>query len=302
MLGMRYALAETGVGQEVVEQVGDVIQTTGRTAGAFISNLPLLTTRLVIAIIVVVLGFVFLRIGKSVIANIVRSRGKKGMQSVQQVDTLRSLSTSVFNYIVYFIMATVVLSIFGVNVSSLLAMAGVGGVAVAFGSQTLVKDVISGLFIWAEGSVAVGDFVDINGMVGTVESVAIRTTVIRSYDGNVYTIPNGDIRTITNMSRDFKRAIVDVRCPYEADQDEILRILDEEMDKAQQEVEGITDKPDVLSIIAFDTDAVLARVAVMCPVGEHWRIERDLRSRIKARFDREGIVMPHYPMPKAKAE
>ena len=114
-------------------------------------------------------------------------------------------------YTSYFIIITVVLSIFGVNVSSILDVAGVGGIAVGFGAQTLVKDVISGFFIWMEGSISVGDIVDINGLTGEVESIAIRTTLVRNFNGNLYAIPNGDIRTVTNMSRGFKRAIVDIR-------------------------------------------------------------------------------------------
>jgi len=140
----------------------------------------------------------------------------------------------------------------------------------------------------------VGDIVDINGLQGEVETIAIRTTSIRNYNGNIYTIPNGDIRSFTNMSRDFKRAIVDIRCPYEADQARIVKILEEEMEIAGGEIDGLTSIPEVMSILSFDADAVVVRIAVQCPVGEHWRIERDLRTRVKARFDREGIVMPHY--------
>ena len=99
------------------------------------------------------------------------------------------------------------------------------------------------------------------------------------------------------MSRDYKRAIVDIRCPYEENQERLVAIITEEMEKAGQEIEGLTAAPDVMSILSFDTDAVLVRVAAQCPVGEHWRIERDIRTRIKARFDKEGIVMPHYVKP-----
>lgn len=290
------ALAEVNASpvQDVVEEVGDLIEHAGDKAGNLLYNLPVLTTRLLMAALVIFLGVIFIRIGRRMIATIVRMRSQKGMHTVQQVSTIKSLATSVFNYIMYFIIVTVVLSILGVNVTSILALAGVGGIAISFGAQTLVKDIISGMFIWMEGSITVGDVVTINGLSGVVESIAIRTTVVRDYNGNIYVIPNGDIRTITNMSRDFKRAIVDVRCPYEEDQARIVRILEEEMEKAGEEIDGLTSVPEVMSILSFDTDAVVARIAVQCPVGQHWRIERDLRSRVKARFDKEGIVMPHY--------
>ena len=290
------ALAEANASpvQDVVEEVGDIIEQAGDQAENLLSSLPKLTTRLLMAALVIFLGVIFIRIGRRMIASIVHMRSQKGMHSVQQVSTIKSLATSVFNYIMYFIIVTVVLSILGVNVTSILALAGVGGIAISFGAQTLVKDIISGMFIWMEGSITVGDVVTINGLSGVVESIAIRTTVVRDYNGNIYVIPNGDIRTITNMSRDFKRAIVDIRCPYEADQARIVQILEEEMEKAGEEIDGLTSVPEVMSILSFDTDAVVVRIAVQCPVGQHWRIERDLRSRVKARFDKEGIVMPHY--------
>ncbi len=290
------ALAEENASpvQGVVDEMGDIIEHAGDRAGNLLSNLPMMTTRLLMAALVIFLGVIIIRIGRRMISSIVRMRSQKGVHTVQQVSTIKSLATSVFNYIMYFIIVTVVLSILGVNVTSILAVAGVGGIAISFGAQTLVKDIISGMFIWMEGSITVGDVVNINNLSGVVESIAIRTTVVRDYNGNIYVIPNGDIRTITNMSRDFKRAIVDVRCPYEEDQARIVGILEEEMEKAGEEIDGLTSIPEVMSILSFDADAVVVRIAVQCPVGQHWRIERDLRTRVKARFDKEGIVMPHY--------
>ena len=290
----RYILCET---ETVAEQVSSVIESASNKAGSFFTGLPVLTTKLVMAVAVIFIGVIFIRLGHRMISSIIKARNQKLVRNPQQVNTLRSLVNSVFSYIMYFIIVTLVLSVFGVNVSSLLAVAGVGGVAISFGAQTLVKDIISGLFIWSEGSIAVGDIVDINGLQGEVEAIAIRTTTIRNYNGNVYTVPNGDIRSVTNMSRGFKRAIVDIRCPYEANQRHLVDIITEEMQRAGQEIEGLSETPDVMSILSFDADAVVVRVAARCPVGENWRIERDIRSRIKARFDREGIVMPHYQKP-----
>lgn len=286
--------------QNVVDQVGDIIETAGDRAGSFLTGLPALTTRLLMAGLAIFIGCILIRIGRRMIGSIVKMRGQKGMKSVPQMNTLKSLVTSIFNYIMYFIIVTIALSIFGVNVSSLLAVAGVGGIAISFGAQTLIKDIISGIFIWIEGSIAVGDIVNVNGLAGTVESIAIRTTVVRDYNGNLYVIPNGDIRTLTNMSRGYKRAIVDIRCPYEANQAQLVAMLNDEMEKAAGEVPGLLEKPEVMSILSFEPDCVLVRIAAQCPVGENWRIERELRSRVKARFDAEGIEMPHYQKPVVK--
>lgn len=280
--------------QEAVSQVGDMFETAGDKATSFLTSLPLLTTKLLMAAISIFVGVLLIRLGRRVIASIIKKHGADGKRTVHQVETLKSLVTSIFNYIMYFAIITSVLSVFGVNVTSLLAVAGVGGIAISFGAQTLVKDIISGMFIWLEGNIAVGDVVTVNGLSGVVENIAIRATTLRDYNGNIYVIPNGDIRTVTNMSRDFKRAVVDVRCPYEANIDQVVAILKDEMEKAGREIEGVTDTPEVMSILSFDTDAVVVRIAAQCPVGEHWRVERDLRTRVKNRFDQEGIEMPHY--------
>ena len=131
----------------VAEEVTGIFEAAGNNAGNFISSLPLLTTRLLMAGLAIFIGAILIRVGRRVIASLVRKRNARGLQTVQQTDTLRSLITSVFNYLSYFIIITVVLSVFQVDVSSLLTVAGVGGVAIGFGAQTLVKDVISGVFI-----------------------------------------------------------------------------------------------------------------------------------------------------------
>ena len=277
-----------GMGEQVANDLKDTVNSAARSADDFLDHLPQIVSRLLIAGAVLIIGLILLKLGKFIIARLSRRRSKSGRVNIQKSETFRSIITSVFSYIMFFILATVILRLFGVDVTSLLAAAGVVGIALAFGAQTLVKDLLSGLFIWGEGSIAVGDLVSINGLDGTVETITIRTTSIRNYNGNIYCIPNGDIRTITNMSRGFKRAIVNVPCPYE-----------EEMEIAAKEVEGMKTVPDVMSIVAFDRNSVRLQVAVVCPVGEHWRIEREIRTRIKARFDREGIIMPHYTVPEA---
>ena len=101
------------------------------------------------------------------------------------------------------------------------------------------------------------------------------------------------------MTRGFKRAVVNIPCPYEENHEWMVSLIREEMEIAGEEIEGIEETPQVMSIISFESNSVMVQIAVACPVGEHWRIERDIRSRVKARFDREGIIMPHYTAPKA---
>ena len=290
------AAAETGVSeQNVVEEVIDAVDTAATTADIVVTHLPILAIRLLEAGIVILVGALALRVGKTIISKLIwRCRIGRDAQNARRINTLRSITTSIFSYLLFFILAAVILAIFGVNVKSIVTMASIGGIAIGFASQTLIKDVIFGLFIWAEGSIGVGDIVRINDMDGTIDSISIRTTVIQNYNGNVYTIPNGEIRTITNMSVGFKRAIVDIPCPYEEQQARLIGIIRDEMTLVSQEIDGISGAPEIMNIYAFEPDAVLVRITVQCSVMDHWRIEREIRARIKDRFDAEGIVMPHY--------
>ncbi len=278
---------------EIIETVSDTLETASQAAGQFLTNLPIWLSKLMLAAVVVLVGALLVRLGRKLINRLVQ--GKKGSQakSPGQRETLRSLVISVFNYTMYFILVTVVLGIFGVNVTSMIAVAGVGGIAIGFGAQTLVKDVISGIFLWMEGNITVGDIVEVNNLSGEVEAIAIRTTTIRNYSGNLYVIPNGDIRTVTNMTRSYKRAIVDVRLPYDEKLDRLLDVLTDEMEQASQVLTELSEVPQVLGILSYDPDAIIVRISATCTVKENWGIERELRRRIKERFDLEGIQMPH---------
>ena len=271
--------------------VNDTLQSAGQVAGQLVTNLPLWLSQLLLAGLVVLLGGLFVRLGRRLIRQMMRA--KEGRTPGQR-ETLRSLTTSVFNYTMYFLIATIVLGIFGVNVASMIAVAGVGGIAVGFGAQSLVKDVISGIFLWVEGNMSVGDIVDVNGLSGEVEAIALRTTSIRTFNGNLIIVPNGDIRTVTNMTRTFKRAVVDVRLPYDVELDKLLAILEDEMQKAGQAIEGLSEAPEVVGVLSFETDCIIVRLAALCSVKENWPIERELRKRVKYRFDKEGIQMPHF--------
>lgn len=276
----------------VPDSFSQALTDAGQEAAALWQALPAFATKLLLAALAIFLGAILIRLGRQLIARLVRLRPPK---NPQQADTLRTLMSSVYAYIMYFIMITVVLGIFGVNITSLIAVAGVGGVAISLGAQSFIKDVISGFFIWLEGSVTVGDVVELNGLSGEVEAVALRTTSVRHAGGNLYIIPNGEIRTVVNMSRNFQKAVVDVRCPYDVPLERLTAILTDEMEKAGQAIEGLTQPPEVLSVLAFEKDCLVIRLLAPCPVKENWRIERELRSRVKRRFDQEGIAMPVWP-------
>ena len=288
--------AAPGISDQVVNELRDAATTAKTKTSEFFQNLPSFLTRLAIAAAVLIALIFLVRFIRYLIRKTARRRGKP--EVIHKDETARSIIASVVSYIGYFIAVGVFLSILGLDITQILAAAGVVGIAIAFGAQTMVKDLLAGLLIWGEKSITIGDVITVNDLSGTVEAMSIRTTTIRNFNGNVYIIPNGDIRAITNMSRGFKRAIVNVPCPYEENQERLVAMVKEEMEIAALEIEGIKSVPEVMSIVAFEPNSVTLQIAVPCPVGQHWRVERDIRSRVKARFDKEGIIMPHYNYPK----
>ncbi len=288
--------AAPGISDQVVNELRDAATTAKTKTSEFFQNLPSFLTRLAIAAAVLIALIFLVRFIRYLIRKTARRRGKP--EVIHKDETSRSIIASVVSYIGYFIAVGVFLSILGLDITQILAAAGVVGIAIAFGAQTMVKDLLAGLLIWGEKSITIGDVITVNDLSGTVEAMSIRTTTIRNFNGNVYIIPNGDIRAITNMSRGFKRAIVNVPCPYEENQERLVAMVKEEMEIAALEIEGIKSVPEVMSIVAFEPNSVTLQIAVPCPVGQHWRVERDIRSRVKARFDKEGIIMPHYNYPK----
>ena len=284
-----------GVGDQVVNDVMDVMDTAKETAQGIFDGMPVFLSRVLLSVAVIIVGLLLTKFLRWLIRTVVG--GRNNNNPAQRRRTAGFLASSIFGYLMYFAIIAAVLYLFGFNVESIFTAVGVAGIAISFGAQTLVKDIISGLFIWGEGNLKVGDLIGVNDLTGTVEAMTIRTTAIRSWNGNLHVIPNGDIRAITNMSRGFKRAVVNIPCPYDWVHEDLVAIIREEMEIAGQEIEGIDGAPEVMSIVSFENNSVMVQVAAACPVGEHWRIERDIRSWIKARFDREGIMMPHYSMP-----
>lgn len=251
----------------------------------FIFALGMSIIQLIIASIVIKILIAILK--KTLKVNIKISERKR--------ETLEVVLASVIRYIVYFIVGCSILTNFGVNIASLITVAGVGSVAIGFGSQSLVQDVITGMFILFEDQFGVGDIITIDTLTGTVESIGLRTTMIRSVDGDLHIIPNGSIKIITNMSKDFNRAKVDIGVAYEENIDNVILVLKDEMQNIYKNslISGLNDVPDVLGVVDFDESQVIIRILSDTKIGENWKVERELRRFIKKRFDYENINIPY---------
>lgn len=246
--------------------------------------------KIVISALVVVMGFIFKKISKVVINKAIKAN--KTLPE-RKMNTMSTICFSFVKYFIYFAVFCQVLTIFGFNITSLLAVAGVGSVAVGFGAKSLVEDLITGLFVLIEDQFGVGDVVTIDGKTGTVESIGIRSTVLRGGDGDVHIVPNGQIKVVTNMSKGFNRAVVEVNIPHSADINSVLRILANEVCDIQNEVSGIIKPPEVLGITSLGESFAVIRIIADCEVGSNWSVEREIRRLVKVRLDRENIPIAY---------
>jgi small-conductance mechanosensitive channel len=191
--------------------------------------------------------------------------------------------------------AMLVLSELGVSIGPILAGASIAGVAVGFGAQTLVKDVISGFFILLENQFRVHDVISVAGVAGTVEAINLRTTVLRDAEGRVHVIPNGSISVVTNFTREWSVALLDIRVPYGEDTDRALSVLKQVGEGLEQDPvfgKKLAGKFEYPGIETFGESAVVVRMTVRTLPQERWNVAREMRVRAKKAFDESGIEIP----------
>jgi small conductance mechanosensitive channel len=213
----------------------------------------------------------------------------------QRAETVGSVLRSVASFAIFGMAFVTVLDKLGIPIGPLLASAGVAGVALGFGAQSLVRDFLSGIFMILEDQYGVGDMVDTGGAVGTVEEMSLRVTKLRDGSGVVWYVRNGEILRVGNHSQGWSTAIVDVDVAYNEDIARVQTVIGEVANTmAQDEAwdEKIVDDPVIAGVESVTSNAVTIRVVVKCSVNEHFGVQRELRQRIKAAFDREGIQVP----------
>lgn len=226
------------------------------------------------------------------VPRLLREDEPDGERTGQRLEAISSVLQSAIALFVYLIAVMLILAEVGISLAPLIAGAGVVGLAIGFGAQSLVKDFFSGLFILIEDQFGVGDIVDLGEATGTVESVSLRTTRLRSVDGVVWHVPNGEISRVGNMSQHWSRALLDIEVSYETDVGEAKRVIAEAARALAETDDDILDEPEVWGVEALAESSVVIRLVVKTRPSAQWRISRELRERIKAAFDREGIDIP----------
>lgn len=226
---------------------------------------------------------------------LVQRKGKILLEE-RKANTLFSLLRSMSFYLLTFLVALQILKhLFNIGSGTLVASASVLGVALGFGSQSLVKDMISGFFILFENQFSVGDYVKIGEFIGTVEETGVRTTHIRAWGGELHIVPNGSIAAVTNYSRGKMLAKVEIQIPYEEDLEramDVIRAVCEEV--TVQYGDKIVEAPTVQGITQFGERNVVLRVIAFTKPDEQWGLERELRRRIHSAFLKEGIQTPRF--------
>lgn len=214
---------------------------------------------------------------------------------VQRAETIGAVVRSVTSLLVWMSALLTILAMMGINLAPIVAGAGVVGVALGFGAQTLVRDFIAGLFMLFEGQFGVGDSIDAGFATGVVEGVSLRTTRLRDLDGVVWHIPNGEIRRVGNQSQQWSRAVVDVTVTYEADVDEVIDLIGRIADALGRDPTFgrlIVDEAEVLGVETLGDDRIVLRTVVRTQPQQNHVVARELRRRLKDAFEAADIPVP----------
>jgi len=213
----------------------------------------------------------------------------------KRAETLTRVTRNIIAIVVWGVVGMMILKELGVDIGPILAGAGVIGLAVGFGAQTLVKDFLSGMFILMENQFRVGDVIATAGEAGLVEAITLRTTILRDLEGKVHIIPNGEIAVVTNMTKKWSRFMIDVGVAYKEDVDHVIEVLKEVGESMTSDPEYsqlILEPLQVLGVDSFGDSSVNIRVMFTTKPLQQWGVGREFRRRIKNTFDEKGIEIP----------
>ncbi|MDP4105004.1 MAG: mechanosensitive ion channel family protein [Bacillota bacterium] len=244
-------------------------------------------------IIIAVVANIIIRIGKVTIHNIFKIRDRSPLRtSERREETLSKLLDNVLSYVIYFIAIMMILSVLGIDVKALLAGAGIVGLAIGFGAQSLVKDILSGFFIIFEDQFSVGDHIRVGQFEGDVEAIGLRTTKIKSWTGELHILPNGSILQVTNFSLNNSVAAIDVAIAYEENIEKAERVIQELLEKLPEQYEDLVKTPELLGVQNLGPTEIVLRVVAETLPMKHFYIARMIRKEIKLKLDENGIEIP----------
>lgn len=241
--------------------------------------------------ILIALYFIFRMVGNKIIRSFFRKYRQQQAVSVGRADTLESLISNFYGYVLFFTFAILLLQNF-MDVTAIIASAGVASLAIAFGAQGLVSDVVTGFFILLERQLDVGDTITIGLVNGTVEALGLRTTQVRDFDGTLHFIPNRQIMVVSNHSRGNMRVMVDIQISPHEDPEKAIKIIGEVCDVAAKENKNIVEPPVVLGVQNIDATNMIIRVVGKAVNGEQYSVQRDLLKDIREALAENEIELP----------
>ena len=254
-------------------------------------GLPLLATIVICYALVRITGLLVTRFEHE----LNRGTSLDALERAKRARTLGSVINKVVTIALTSVTILMVLTAFGLNIAPVLTGAGILGLAVGFGAQTLVRDVISGFFLILEDQVRVGDVAAINGVAGLVEGINLRTIVLRDGEGTVHVFPNGAIQTLANRSKDFSYYVIDLGISYREDPDRVaglLRQLGAEMQADEKYAPFILEPVEIQGIDSFGDWSMVLKMRIKTVPLKQWDVGREFRKRLRRRFEAEGIEIP----------
>lgn len=245
----------------------------------------------------ILLIFITIKILVSIINKLInktlKNKKSEHLLNTKRSNTVAEILKKVIKYILYFFGIVIVLEMFNINTTSILATAGIGGIAIGFGAQSLVKDIITGIFIFLEDQYSVGDLVQIGAFQGNVEELGLRVTKLRDFSGELHIIPNSNIQVVTNKTRGPMRALVKISIAYEENLDRVISVLESICEEIKISNETLVEGPSVLAVSNLGEYGVDITIVAKTKPGEQWAMEREIRKKVKEAFDRENIEIPY---------
>lgn len=243
---------------------------------------------------IIILATIVIKVGRAIIRKVFKVQLKSPLRpSERRENTLLKLLENILVYVVYFAAIIAILSAFSIDITGILAGAGVLGLAVGFGAQSLVKDVISGFFIIFEDQFAVGDYVQIGAALGTIQEIGLRTTKLSAYGGEIYIIPNGNITEVVNYSINNSLAIVDIRIAYETDIQRAEELIEQFLDSLTVGYDELISKPTLIGVQDLAASEIVLRVTAETQPVMQWAFARKFRKDLKLFLDQNDIEIPY---------
>ncbi len=248
--------------------------------------------------LVVVAGLGLIRLSNATVLSLLRPRvldRVRNRETGRKLQTLAPLAQTSVKLLVVLVGFLLILQLVGVETGPLLAGVGIFGLAVGFAAQSLIKDIINGLFILTEGSVGAGDVVEVGGVSGVVEKVTLRSVRIRDLSGNVHFVPNSTIEHVENKTKDYSRYLLDVGVGYREDTDEVVAVMKEVDESMRQDPEfrwDMLEPIEIMGVDRFEDSAVIVRARLKTRPIQQWRVGREYNRRLKKAFDERGIEIP----------